>query len=247
MAKKPVVGIIGYGDFAKLLVGVLSQFATILVSSRQNLNPASTDSFIAVSLREVLAQDIIIPSLPAQLLEEFFQLHYVYVNPKALVVDVCSVKVKPVQVLLATLPKTTQILATHPLFGPASTDGVIKDKKIMMYPVRMPKDDYKRAKHFAKHQLGLKVIECTPEEHDHAMANVQGLSHYIGRAMKIMGIPETELATQAYQNLLEMKRTQGHDSWELFQSIMQENPYVREVHDKLHRALTKLDTELGLK
>lgn len=85
----------------------------------------------------------------------------------------------------------------------------------MLSPVRVPAADYQAIKHFLKVTLGLSIIECTPDEHDQALAYVQGLSHYIGRLMQIMKIPRTELMTRAYADLLDMKDIQGGDSWEL--------------------------------
>ena len=50
-----------------------------------------------------------------------------------------------------------------------------------------------------------------------------------------MAIPESALATLAYDDLLDMKHIQGSDSWELFASIVQENPYANAVHRRFLR------------
>ena len=78
------------------------------------------------------------------------------------------------------------------------------------------------------------------------MAYVQGLSHYIGRVMDIMEIPDTPLATMAYEDLLDMKRIQGGDSWDLFMSIMHENPYAVSVQANFEQACRQLNDDLGL-
>jgi prephenate dehydrogenase len=244
---KPTIAIIGYGDFSKLMIKHLSPLADILVASRQKkLNKAGFE-FKPVGLKTALAQDIIIPSMPSQFLEDFFTQNKPLLNPNALVIDICSVKVKPVQTLLKILPKTTQILATHPMFGPASANNGIAGQRIMVHPVRIPTGRYQKIKLFLAGTLKLEIIETTPEMHDRMMAYAQGLSHYIGRAMQEMKIPEGELTTKAYNDLLDMKRIQGNDSWDLFESIMFENPYALGVNKKFKRTLRTLDERLDIK
>lgn len=200
-----------------------------------------------VSLQEAMAQPIVIPSMPAQHLEDYFKENARYLSPGALVVDVCSVKVKSVNVLKSVLPKSIHILATHPLFGPASAEVGLTGQRIMLFPARIPEAQYQKIRRFLQNKLKLKIIECSPEAHDKAMAYVQGISHYVGRVMQIMDIPDTELMTNAYADLLDMKRIQGGDSWELFESIMRENPYAVEVHKDFERACDALDAKLGIK
>ncbi len=243
---RPTIAIIGYSEFSKLMIKHLSPYADVIVSSRQKHIDKQGLKFKIVDFETALAQDIIIPSMPAQKLEGFFKANKKHLNPRALVVDVCSVKVKPVQVLKKILPKTNQILATHPLFGPASTPGNLKNLQIMLYPVRLKPEYYLKIKEFIKSKLELDIVETSPREHDRMMAYVQGLSHYIGRLMQTMQIPEPVLTTNAYRDLLDMKRTQGNDSWELFQSIMLENPYALDVNAKFKQAIDELDSKLGL-
>jgi prephenate dehydrogenase len=243
---KPSLGIIGYGDFSRLIIKYLSPHLDIVVSTRQASPKKSGLNFKKVSLATALQQDIIIPSIPTQALEEFFTTYRQLVNPASLVVDVCSVKVKSTAILKRLLPKSVQILATHPLFGPASAADILVGKRIMLYPVRLKAGDYQLIKQFLIEALGLMVVEVTPQQHDQAMAYVQGLSHYIGRLMQLMEIPPTELTTRAYDDLLDMKRIQGQDSWELFEAIMFENPYSLAVNAKFKQAMKQLDAKLGI-
>lgn len=243
---KPTVGIIGFGDFAQLLVRELGSLVNVYVSTRQSTPETKGLKIKFVDDATALSCDTIIPCMPAQALEQYFTEHREEINPKAVVVDISSVKVKPVEVLTRVLPETVQIIATHPLFGPQSAKRGVKGQKIMMYPVRINKVTYELSKQFVKRKLGLQIIECTPEEHDQMMAYVQGLSHYIGRAMQIMDIPETELATKAYNDLLDMRRIQANDSWELFQSIMFENQFTGIVQQRFKKAQAELDQKLGL-
>ena len=240
------IGIIGYGDFTKLMCEYLAPYADIVVGSRShNSGDAGFGSRFAM-LDEVLSQPILIPSIPSQFFEIFFTENKGLINPNALVIDVCSVKVKPLQVLERLLPETCQIIGTHPMFGPASVykNNGLDGLKCVVCPVRVGQETLDSFTGFVADILKLRVINKTPVQHDQEMAYVQGLSHYIGRTMDIMNIPNTELATLAYDDLLDMKNIQGHDSWELFESIMNENPYAREVNQKFKQAIQQLDHQV---
>lgn len=243
---KKKLAIIGFGDFAQLMVRYLSPYFEVMVASRRRITNKKGLDFTEVTVETALKQEIIIPSMPSQFLEEFFIANYDFLNPKALVVDVCSVKTQPVEVLRRVLPEGVQILATHPLFGPASAKNSLKGQKIMMYPVRLTDKKLTKIKQFLRDTLELEIIETTPEAHDQMMAYAQGLSHYIGRAMQLMDIPDSKLTTKAYGDLLDMKRVQGRDSDELFDSILFENPYALEVNKKFKQTLKALDEDLGI-
>ncbi len=244
---KPTLAIIGFGDFARLMIKHLSTYFDIVVASRQDITDKQGLVFEQVDTPTALSQPTIIPSMPAQFLEEFFTQNRQHLNAQSLVVDVCSVKVKPVEILSRVLPESIQILATHPMFGPTSAKDGLKGQRIMVHPMRLPKERYNKIKQFLAGELGLKVIEATPEEHDRMMAYALGLSHYIGRAMQEMNIPTSEITTRAYNDLLDMKRIQGGDSLELFESIMFENPFAVDVNIQFKQALKELDRRLGIK
>ena len=242
--KRFQIGIIGYGDFTKLIIEHLAPYADIIVSSRSADTGDAGHGASFAPLDEVLDQPIIIPSIPSQFFEPFFAAHASKIRPDALVIDVCSVKVKPLETLKRLLPSTCTIVGTHPLFGPASVakNGGLGGLKCVVCP---GDETAEAVKVFLGTQLGLQIIEKTPEEHDQEMAYVQGLSHYIGRVMGIMDIPESPWATLAYDDLLDMKRIQGKDSWELFESIMTENPYAHEVNEDFKRACQALDETIS--
>jgi len=242
------IGIVGYGDFTKLMCEYLAPYADIIVSSRSHESGTAGFGARFAPLEEVLARSIIIPSIPSQFFEEFFTRNRQYISPESLIIDVCSVKVKPLAVLERLLPESCQIIGTHPMFGPASVskNAGLAGLKCVVCPVRVSKEMFEEIRQFLNDSLKLVVIDKTPEQHDRDMAYVQGLSHYIGRTMDIMDIPDTELATLAYEDLLDMKKIQGHDSWDLFESIMHENPYAQEVNAQFKRASEELDKQLGL-
>lgn len=240
------VGIVGYGAFTRLMCEYLAPYADVIVSSRQHTEGDAGFGAQFRSVEEVLSRPIIIPSIPSQFFKAFFTVYGGVVNPSAIVIDVCSVKVRPLGVLQQLLPPTCQIVGTHPLLGPASVakNGGLQGLKIALCRVRQDEATYHGVRRFLE-KLGLHVIEKTPEAHDRDMAYVQGLSHYIGRIMDGMGIPETSLSTYAYDDLLDMKKIQGQDSWELFMSIVKENPFAEEVNAAFKDATKQLDDKIA--
>ena len=240
------IGIVGSGDFTRVMVEYLAPYAEIVVSSRSKSAGDAGFGAQFAPLEQVLAQPVIIPSIPAQFFEAFFEENKKRINPEALIIDVCAVKMKPLEVLERLLPESCQIIGTHPMFGPASVakNGGIKNLKCVVCPIRVDDKAIARTRAFLQNTLQLRVIDKTPEEHDREMAYVQGLSHYIGRVMDCMRIPDSELATLAYEDLLDMKKIQGGDSWDLFKSIMEQNPYAYEVNEQFKAACQTLDKKL---
>lgn len=226
------VGIVGYGDFTKVLIEHLSPYVEIVVSSRSKTEGDAGFGARFSTVEEVLARPIIIPSIPSQFIEGFFAENKELVNPEAVVVDVASVKVKPIEALVRQLPESCQIVGTHPMFGPASiakNGGKLNGLKCAVCLVRADEKVESAITNFLGETLGLKLIYKTPEEHDREMAYVQGLSHFIGHVLDEMKIPDSELSTLAYDDLIDMKNIQGQDSWDLFCSIVDENPFAKEV------------------
>jgi prephenate dehydrogenase len=235
------IGIVGWSPFNELMAKYLAPYSEqILVASRKHDSGRAGEHAVFAPAEQVLACDVVIPAIPSQFLPDYLQDNAKHIRPDALVIDVCSVKQRPVQTMLKYLPDTVSILATHPLFGPGSANGGIAGHRIMLHPVRISNGEYQKAKAFLGETLGLKVIETTPEEHDKAIAYVLGLTQSLGRATQDLDIPDTPLGTTAYDDLLDMKRIQGNDSWELYRSIMQQNPYARDVLDDLIKSLQNL-------
>ena len=66
------VGIIGYGDFTKLMCEYLAPYADVIVSSRRENSCDAGHGAHFAPLEEVLSREIIIPSFPSQFFQEFF-------------------------------------------------------------------------------------------------------------------------------------------------------------------------------
>ena len=133
------------------------------------------------------------------------------------------------------------IIGTHPLFGPQSAPDSILGQRVAVCPV---KGDHDKIVGFLS-GLGLKVIQCTPEEHDRQMAVSQALCHFIGRAVVEAGISKVDLSTKTFDDLMNIVRVISGNSMELFQDMQQLNPFANEIRQKFIDACEKVDEDLS--
>lgn len=237
------IGVIGFGSFTQFMMKHITPYFDVMVHDILPLEEVAKDKGVKWgSLKEVASQDIVVLAVPVQFLEAVLIEIRDLVKPGALVVDVSSVKVKPVELMIKHLPETVEILGTHPLFGPQSGRNGIKGLNMVVCPVRTRKA--RTIVKFLSQLLELNVLERTPVTHDKQMAYVQALTHFIGRSINQMDIPDVEQKTPAYQYLLDIKRNLGQDSMDLFLTIELENPFAKEVREHFMQELKNLNDRL---
>jgi prephenate dehydrogenase len=232
------IGIIGFGQFGQFITKHIEQYADVRIFDvRKGKNKRLS------SLQEVCDSDIVVFAVPAQNFEVACESAKPYIGNQTLIIDVSSVKVRPIEILKKYFPNN-EILGTHPIFGPQSGKNGIEGLPIVLCNLSWSKGHYSKVKSFLSKKLGLKVIERTAKEHDKEMARVQGLAHFIGRALKTLDIKNYETSTQSYNNLVELKNLLKNDSWELFETIQKENPYAVEVREEFLQALSEIESKL---
>ncbi|MBC7450323.1 MAG: prephenate dehydrogenase/arogenate dehydrogenase family protein [Cytophagales bacterium] len=237
------LGIIGFGGFGQFMVKYIQPHFSITVHDVMDLSSVAAEKGLTWgSLKEAASKDIVVVAVPVQFLEPVLIEIRDFLKPGAIVADVSSVKVKPIELMLKYLPAHVEIIGTHPLFGPQSGKNGIKGLNVVVCPVRTKKA--RSIIRFLGTILELNVLERTPVTHDKQMAYVQALTHFIGRSINEMDIPDVEQKTPAYQYLLDIKRNLGSDSMDLFLTIELENPYAKEVREQFMGALKNLNDRL---
>ena len=237
------LGLLGFGSFGQFMVKHLVQHFEVVVWNRSpRPDEAKSLGVKQVSVAEACDAEIVIPCVPVQFLEKLLVEMAPNLKPDTWVVDVSSVKVRPLEMMERILPNHVQIIGTHPLFGPMSGKNGIEGLNMVICPSQ--RDIDLKLVHFFEDKLKLNVLIRTPEVHDQQMAYVQALTHFIGRAVNAMDIPDVEQKTKAYQFLLEIKQTLGKDSLDLFYTIEKENPYAQQVREDFLKALTDLNESL---
>jgi prephenate dehydrogenase len=246
MKTKKKLGWIGFGNFGKFAIPHLSERIEVCVFDRvdKQIDVEAIPGVKWCSLEETASCDMVVLAVPVQFLENLIIDIKDIVKPDAMVFDVSSVKVKPIALMEKYFPSTVEIIGTHPLFGPQSGKDGVKGLNLVLCPVRTRKGLI--LARFFRHNIGLNVLQRTPDVHDRQMAYVQALTHFIGRACNEMDIPDVEQKTPAYQYLLNIKRNLGQDSMDLFLTIELENPYAKEVRLQLLEELHALNDRLDL-
>ena len=159
-------------------------------------------------------------------------------RPGTLVIDVCSVKVRPLGVMKALLPSEVEIVGTHPMFGPQSGATGIAGLKVVLCPVQGERWDAVLS--FLESTLQLEVMEMAPERHDRQMAYVQGLTHWMAKALREITLPDLELSTPAYRHLLKIEEILRDDSDELFLTIQRDNAFAEPARRELVARLEEI-------
>ncbi|MGE0082945.1 MAG: prephenate dehydrogenase/arogenate dehydrogenase family protein [Desulfococcaceae bacterium] len=240
-----MIGIIGFGRFGKLMAGYLSGDFEVFIYNRSGKDEEirKIGAKPAV-LAEVCSQKVLILSVPISAMQGFLKEISPLLRKDAVVVDVCSVKVWPVQWMQELLPQSVSILATHPMFGPDSAAQSLHDRKIVLCPVRIEDSRYGKVKSWISSK-GMIVIETTPEEHDRQIAVSLSLTHFIGRSLEEFGAKELIIDTEGYKRLLHILGVVTHDTWQLFMDMNRYNPYAKENRLAFIDAMKRTEEKLG--
>ena len=111
------VSIIGFGRFGAMLHSLLSKGFEVDVFDKNSIDNSDVNE---VSLEDALQNETIFIAVPIRDFENLVKDISKKISSGKTVIDVCSVKVFPKKVMLDNLSNETDIIATHPLFGPDS-------------------------------------------------------------------------------------------------------------------------------
>ena len=164
--RKLTVGIIGFGRFGPVLARLLSPGYEVLAHDIQDITErAAAVGARAVSWDQVLTAQTLFLAVPIRHFKEVVAKLVPRMRPAMTLFDVCSVKVYPVTVLKEHLPPETTTIASHPLFGPDSSQQGLDGLPMMVYPVSRQTEVYDGWVRYFQDQ-GLRILSMSQEEHD---------------------------------------------------------------------------------
>ena len=237
------VGVYGLGRFGLFWAELLSE--RVLVSG-YNRSKKNIDSKIGiVSKKEIVDCEVIFLCVAISALKDVVKDLAPHIKPGTLIVDTCSVKVFPVEVMKKHLPDSVEILGSHPMFGPDSGRNDVRGLPLIFTPERINKERYDFWVHFFE-EYGLKIIEMTPHEHDHEAAFTQGITHFIGRVLNDLHLEKSSIATMGYRKILDVVEQTCNDPYQLFIDLQQYNPYTSAMRNKLQHSLHRMVDQLHL-
>ncbi len=219
------VGIIGFGSFGSFLARQLDPYCSVKVHARREV-----DAKWSASLQEVAKCDYVVLSIPLSVYPEMLRKLKPELSTTSVVVDVCSVKMEPVQLIKNILPKQP-LLATHPLFGPESAEASLSGHTLVVCPEDSDSTSIKELTDFVSN-LGIEIVFMSAQEHDKEMAVVHGLTFFIAHALKDFGLHDQKLSTPSFKKLLALVQLEKHHTYDLFLTIQRGNPMTKEVREQ---------------
>ncbi len=244
------IGVVGLGSFGRFLVRHLGARFDVQVWDRRDLSAeAAALGARWTGLEGCAGCDIVIPAVPVQDLDGLIADLAPRLAPGTLVVDVASVKVKPLRILEQRLPRQVQFIGTHPMFGPQSGRGGIRGLKVVLCLPERPVDSERveAVRAFLESDLELQVLEMSAEEHDSEMAYIQGLTHWMAKALREIHVPDPALGTVAYRHMMKIEENLRDDSDDLFLTIARENPFAAEARRELRERLREIEEAIERK
>ena len=235
------VGIIGFGRFGKVLANILQRGFAIKAYDPKPAGPFPGVQFL--DLDTVLNEKVVFIAVPIRHFESVIADISTKLKKETTLIDVCSVKSYPVNIMLKILPDHIGVIATHPMFGPDSYMSN-SNLKMMINNTRDLHNQYSFWKRFFSDQ-GIQIIEMTPDQHDRLAAKTQGVTHFLGRMLKEFGIKKTNIDTQGFRDLLDLVGQTCNDTWELYADLQLYNPYTEDMVEKLKASTNKLDNQLN--
>ena len=228
------VSIIGFGRFGAMLHSLLSKGFEVDVFDKNSIDNSDVNE---VSLEDALQNETIFIAVPIRDFENLIKDISKKISREKTVIDVCSVKVFPKKVMLDNLSNETDIIATHPLFGPDS----LKDSGsvMTMESVRNTFGRYDFWKNYFESQ-NILIEEISAEEHDMMAARSQGLTHFVGRGIDDFGTNQTRIDTEGYKALHKLVNQTCNDTWELFEDIQNFNPFTEKMISELNESFEKI-------
>ena len=123
------VGIIGFGRFGQLTAKHLHPHFEVFVNSRTNREAEAKQLGVNfTTFDECAGQDIVIISVPISDFKTVLERVVPNLKDGALVMDVCSVKEEPVEIMEQLVPKNCDCMGTHPIFGPDSASSGLNER-----------------------------------------------------------------------------------------------------------------------
>ncbi|MBZ4421800.1 prephenate dehydrogenase/arogenate dehydrogenase family protein [Myxococcus sp. RHSTA-1-4] len=238
------IALLGYGRFGRALSGLLLE-AGIPHKVHDPRQEGVPPELRAGSLAEAVSgASLVVLAMPVGAMRAVLQELRPHLKPSQTVIDVGSVKVRPVQVLASVLGRDIPWAGTHPLFGPASLARGDKPRRTVVCPNELHPDAARKARELFE-RLGCVVTEMTPDEHDTLMSRTHVLTFFLAHGLMRAEVgKDLPFAPPSFQPLARLVEYASQEVPHLLGVVQSENPYARDARVGLMDALTRLHLEL---
>ncbi|MCF8040326.1 MAG: prephenate dehydrogenase/arogenate dehydrogenase family protein [Desulfohalobiaceae bacterium] len=184
--------------------------------------PLPEDSLLQAGLNS----NLVLLAVPIRAMEDVLQDIKRHLPTGSILADICSVKIRPLQLMLGSHPGP--VVGLHPLFGPDADAS--RPLKVALVPGRD-----RQAGNEVRDLLsstGFRPFETSAEEHDQAMALIQGLNFvttvsYLSAASESPGLEK--FLTPSFERRLQAASKMLTEDGELFQDLFEINPFSQDA------------------
>lgn len=243
------IAIIGFGRFGQLLTKILVEHSSaqvVVISSKKSLLVEKEARNLAWgTFADVKRADVVIPCVPIRFFEDTVRRVAPLCKSGAIVLDVCSVKIFPVEIMKKYLPSTVDIIATHPLFGPDSyrnNSNQPAGLKMVINQTRCSNQKFAAIKQLFQ-KMELDVIEMSPQKHDQYAAHSMSYFSLIGKIGNQLGMTSTPIDTPWFEKLLQLQEVVANDSDQLFWDMQRYNPFTKKLRNQIIEELLEINSK----
>lgn len=234
------LAIVGYGRFGQLLARLMrTEFDVCIVEKSSELRQkAASEGYSLATLDDLSKVDIIVLAVPIAFFEATLRSLIGIVHDDQLIMDICSVKVYPSDLMKKYLPNN-RLLATHPMFGPDSAKAGLVGLSVALCPLTASDEDIFIWEAFWRDR-GVTTIRTTPKDHDRDAVYSQAFSYILAKLIRDMHVPSLTFSTASYNKLKEVGELSAHDSEQLFHDMLFYNPYFKTMVEDLRTGMNRV-------
>jgi prephenate dehydrogenase len=233
------IGIVGFGRFGELLakLGAPSFDVHIIETDALRREAAMSKNYTLIPFESLPEMDFIFLAVPISSIKETIIKLAPLVNEKHVIIDLCSVKVYPATLMREYLQRS-QVLATHPMFGPDSAKKGLEGQQIAFCPITIKPANLRILETFWE-SFGVVIVTTTPEAHDQDSVYSQAFTYSLARVVLGMEIPPITLKIQSFTAISEVARLSANDTEQLFHDVLFYNPYFAKMKQKLTASIAR--------
>lgn len=238
MTGRSPVGVLGYGRCGRLAAATLGREFEVLVHDRRDLGAAvEAAGHRWVDLAELAGLPRVVLAVPNRALPAALDALAPGLTPGALVVDLGSVKERPLVWMAERLPDGVRRVGAHPLFGPDSVaEEGLRGQRIVVCAADSHEPAADEVCEVAA-RLGLEPVRVDAGTHDRAMARSQAVVFLVARALRRAGIEPGQLETPSERGVYAALALVEGDTDELYEDILRLNRHAGPVARALAAAI----------
>ena len=218
------IGIIGGSDgLGKTLIYYFRDEFKVSISARDHdkgrkVAEEMNVDYVESNKKLAAMSNILIISVPIHHTPSVIREVAPFMKKGSVMIDVTSVKEKPLKTMEECLPDNVEFIPTHPVFGPRTTE---LDNQVIVLTATKKGKWYEKVYDYLDSK-NMRIIETTAQHHDYMMSIVQVLTHFsfisTASAMEKLKVDITE--TEDYESPIYNLMI------DMIARIVSQNPYL---------------------